>query len=529
MANFWVCDAEQRVLCVLLHGMAGSQGDFQTWVDCLSRRCPQWIVKPLMSLEAHVTPIIGKGLDSCAALVAQEIISAVRDEEEAATASGVTMLLHCVGHSMGGLILRGALPKVFQNCPNLQGGVFLSLSTPHLGVKASLGAPEGMWRNLSRLTAFLSPQCPQLAIQDRTAENGQPHLLDLARPGGSHLAALGQFRRRMCVTMSYGDPVVPTASGALWVDRTWSKPELPSHCVAGWGLEAYSVTPEVSRSPDGCVSDSSSSSGAARCDSSSGASADRRRRRRRNNLQWAVSEDGACSFPTEVLEGLQCVCWERIVFRLLMPKSGAHIFLIGKDVDQSTDLERLYSRQCVEQLVSMLVHGSDSVLEGTELPRWIQTLEVSAQSRDKCWGKWTVATEEGTNLVNFYPFNSRVEADYYFDLCLTTSRVLYDPAQTEIRHAGANKGAFSTIRRHFGSPLYQARMDGRWMVAAEEGPGRVRLYDFALEAEAREAFDARKAVSRILFDPDGAEVASAGWNLPALSTIRHVTRREIYG
>merc|ERR1712226_1681729 len=96
-----------------------------------------------------------------------------------------------------------------------------------------------MWRNLSRLTGFLSPQLPQLAVQDRP-DGENPYLVSLADTESSHIAALGCFQRRICVTMVHGDIVIPAASGALWADRKWAKPAHPPSQVAGWGFEAYS-------------------------------------------------------------------------------------------------------------------------------------------------------------------------------------------------------------------------------------------------------------------------------------------------
>jgi len=509
----------QRVLVVFAHGMAGCAGDWATWLECLGALRPQWRLRALVSMEPHVKPIIGKGLDELAVLAAEEILEEVRQAEiEATDDADEPVTLHCVGHSMGGLVLRAAMPAVFREAPpTMRAGTFLTLATPHLGIQASWGAPESMWRNLSRVGRIWSNQLPQLAVQDTSS--GTPFLVALSDPQGEYLPALDRFQRRACVTMAHGDFVIPTASGCIWADRAWPKPELdaghPSRqrrrrgrgrgggIMAGWGFEAMARNQALPR-PSEVASVGS------------------------RELSWMTCQDGAVTFPRQILDGLQTTSWERLVVRLNIPGATTHVFLIGKRSDQS-ELEHCFSRACVGQLASMLAKSDElgDALEGIfpELPCWMRTLDVRESSRRECEGRWVVATEEGLGMVALYAFAEEVEANFYFDSMGATARILFDPKRQEMRYGGANLASFSTIRAVFERSPYEPSSEGRWTVATEEGSGNVQLYTYASASEAMSSFQTRSS-SRILFNPLGVEMRCRGWNRLALSTIRRTFARE---
>lgn len=484
-------------LCVLAHGMAGSAADFRLWEHRLAVHYPRWRVQSLASYTQRVVPILGDGLDEVAALAEKEIVEILCDMQ---SEDPRPVTIHCIGHSMGGLILRGALPGVFEQVPDLLAGTFLSLSVPHLGVQASWGDKKAMWRNLSRLTAFISPQLPQLAVQDGTSKDSTPYLVKLAREGSQYIRALRRFRRRICVTMLNGDIVIPAASGSLWTDRKWHKPAWPESLLAGWGFEAYSVH------EPGVVPDSP------RCPSVHG----------EEDVVWTTSADGACSFPKQIEQGLLSMEWERLVVRLHIPKATVHIFTIGKAQEQSV-LEHLFSCECVEVLVPMLAGQKGLDATNISAPRWAHQVALKKSPREDCYGKWTVALEDGISNVKFYPFLLEQAAHFYFDRLGAKSRILFDPLRVAIRSEGANKASWATIRRAYEHQVSQASLssgiDEKWLLGSEEGIGNVKFYMFQTSEEASVEFDSMFVTSRILFNPERQEVARKGWNPCSFSTI----------
>jgi len=155
--------AEQRInLCVFCHGLAGDRNDWNTWIPWLERQCPTWRLKACESVTKGSMPVIGEGLHTLAELLAEEVLRTIEElrtevfwssrelrPEQEWEEEMTALTLHCIGHSMGGVILRGALARIFEAEPTLEAGVFMSLSSPHLGVQASWGAPQDMWRNFS--------------------------------------------------------------------------------------------------------------------------------------------------------------------------------------------------------------------------------------------------------------------------------------------------------------------------------------------------------------------------------------------
>ena len=96
-----------------------------------------------------------------AAAEVREILS-----QQRADAPAVRFVLHFMGHSMGSLIIRGALPKILDKMDSIELGHFISLSSPHLGIQASWLQPLHAWRNLCWLSKPFSQQLAQLAVQD---------------------------------------------------------------------------------------------------------------------------------------------------------------------------------------------------------------------------------------------------------------------------------------------------------------------------------------------------------------------------
>lgn len=510
-----------RSLCVFAHGMWGNCDDWAVWLEVLARRCPAWILRPLNTLVSGARPL-ASGVDTLATLAAEEVLKTLSELGPG------PITLHCLGHSMGGLALRGALPRILDGAPRLTPGVFMTLSTPHLGVLASWGEPQAMWRNLSFLTGAISTQLPQLAIQDRTGDGGEPYLVSLADPDGPYMFALGRFSRRVCCAMGAGDAIVPTSSATVSAKR-WAKLEPPEEQAAGWGIAEHTGYGEqgvTARRPHGVVRTRS----ATRCVVT-------------EQDTWNTSEDGCCCFPEQVLAGLESVPWERVVVWLHMPKTNPHIFLIAKTVEQIR-LENVFARNCVKKLAEILVQEASSQPVVLSAPVWTHTVQVSFCQRCRCAGKWTVATEQGVGNVFFYPFDGEDEAGWYFDT-LSCCRVMYDPWAAERRRAGINRGALRNIRKAYlvgldtvhdlqseWSPRARSQspssessvsvagdIQGSWTVVTEDGVNNMKFYSYDEERLAQRAFKKYLCRSRILYDPSGLEVARGGWNVLAYPTI----------
>lgn len=201
-------------ICILAHGMGGDAEDWSFWVSVLKERFPTWHVRPLQSLK-QAARFLGSGLDVLAELAAKEMVEAVT-EARSELKDGELLTLHCIGHSMGGIIVRGALAKLVEQlgskCPEM--GHYLSLSSPQLGIQASWWAPSQAWRNLCWLSAFITPQLAQLAIQDGNRER-PPYLVEISRLSGPHMKVMHRFRFRTCATLSSGDPLISFPSGLI--------------------------------------------------------------------------------------------------------------------------------------------------------------------------------------------------------------------------------------------------------------------------------------------------------------------------
>jgi hypothetical protein len=462
-------------------------------------------VKPLISLKEKAKFVIGSSIKDLAALAADEMLEIIRDIASAQEGD-FRLRLHCISHSMGGLCLRGALPRFFEEACNVEPGIFLTLSTPHLGVQASWGAPKDMWRNYSWALAKalgFSAQVPQFSAKDSTgfdvAGNKCPYLVSLADPAGPYLPQLARFQRRMCVTMASGDIVIPVASGSIWDDRgsqslaeNSENTEGESIC-AGWGFKAFSrhepsQTQTLGEPLNSC-----------------------------ENATWVVSKDRQCKYLPQVLAGLLTLDWDRLIVKTHLPLSFlSHVFLIGKKEAQYA-LEHCLARRCIAQLIEMLRTNEDGRRNHVEAPCWQESVvppQPVASALSFCSGRWVIATEEGCGNFKFYPFENEIQAYYCFDTWHKCARILFNPSKVEMGRKGAC--AFRSIRRAFFSASDEGIVQTSWTVGAEHGIRNARFYPFETEEHARTFFKEGFLLhARVLFDPTGKEVEKAGLNYRA--------------
>lgn len=130
------------------------------------------------------------GVDELAAVACKEILSLVPPAGQ--------LTLHCVGHSMGGIIIRGALPGLLERLgERVTLGHYLSLSTPHLGIRASWSSPLHAWRNLAApLTACVTSQISQLAVANEPEGASKSTCRGLSSSHGRSRLHVGALRPR---------------------------------------------------------------------------------------------------------------------------------------------------------------------------------------------------------------------------------------------------------------------------------------------------------------------------------------------
>ncbi|CAE7499871.1 miaB, partial [Symbiodinium sp. CCMP2592] len=153
---------------VLVHGICGHARDFEVWEERL-RACerPDWVVRISEKITPHAK-FAGSEVCKLGEMLAGEVIDWVKELQIQAG-----IVVHFVCHSLGGLVARAALPKICEELddelPSVSYGHFITLNTPHLGVR---GANLWMcWKNMGVLipTAAFS-QIHQLTLQERAPD-----------------------------------------------------------------------------------------------------------------------------------------------------------------------------------------------------------------------------------------------------------------------------------------------------------------------------------------------------------------------
>ncbi|CAE8598516.1 unnamed protein product, partial [Polarella glacialis] len=125
-----------RQLFVLVHGICGDERDWEVWKQRLDR-CERkdWDIRVSTSITAGAY-FAGFEIQRLGKLLAEEVIGWVKDSLRQCA----QVKLHFICHSLGGLIMRAALPQVcdaFEGMPHFVCGQILTLNTPHLGVRGA--------------------------------------------------------------------------------------------------------------------------------------------------------------------------------------------------------------------------------------------------------------------------------------------------------------------------------------------------------------------------------------------------------
>uniref|UniRef100_A0A7S2HFZ1 DUF676 domain-containing protein n=1 Tax=Zooxanthella nutricula TaxID=1333877 RepID=A0A7S2HFZ1_9DINO len=335
-------------LFALVHGICGSSSDWSVWEDRLALCGREDFLVRAASSITEGSSFGGWDLQRLGDLLAGEVLGWILG----LLGRGRDVVLHFVCHSMGGLIMRAALPRV---CEELQGearvayGHVLTLNTPHLGVHGAKGLM--MWKNLSALIpAVLFKQIHQLTLQDGSDDCGRPdrgglcfggrgrrqplsrpRLLDeLARPDGQACRCLAMFAHRTAVAATHWDVVVPFCTAAICAENPFRAPSLlAGDIVPFWRVDAAAGFPE------GTTLGACHTRGGDAAWVFADLCASERPSAARSGRGWCYSSDGEVAFPAAMLDGLCAAApWRRIAYTCHQPWWGhadVHVFAIGKD------------------------------------------------------------------------------------------------------------------------------------------------------------------------------------------------------
>lgn len=208
---------------VLVHGICGSPGDMNVWKDRLQARSKDWCIHvacsitPLLSVWQQITGT-ETTLMTLAANLVEEIAPLIKEKEP--------MNLHFICHSLGGLIMRSALPALWDifNGRRVAFGHILTLNSPHLGVKAATTIHG--WKNLVRLTRLQS-QC--------NLNDEHLFLEELADTSKPYFQSLTRFKHRTAVGATHWDIPVSFCSATISRDNPFP---LPLGCTSFWRIDA---------------------------------------------------------------------------------------------------------------------------------------------------------------------------------------------------------------------------------------------------------------------------------------------------
>ena len=121
-------------------------------------------------------------------------------------------LLYLVGHSLGGLVTRYALGVLYEAgiMDQVTPAIYMSICTPHLGVRAPA---RKIWRSWINLASIIGQTERQLLFEDNTQD--EPLLAFISNPANSAYKALVLFESRICAGIADYDTLVPTPTACI--------------------------------------------------------------------------------------------------------------------------------------------------------------------------------------------------------------------------------------------------------------------------------------------------------------------------
>lgn len=338
-------------LFILVHGMCGCADDWSHWIGQIKKRQrPDWIVIAAESITRHCG-LLASGLEKLAALLSEEVsdilnklLTASEDSALRADYCGSSVrrslrrdgriVLNFVGHSLGGLTTRAALPAICKlqafSQNKFELGHFLSLNSPHLGICSASAATA--WKSLARFGKLHR----QLNLLD-TQPGASCFLARLADPEDVFLKELLKFQHRTTVAGTAWDLLVPFCTAAISPSNPfpvtgpsqrpfWQVDAALDESLTSFdGKKAKLWQQEFARTalPEG------------------------------TSCNWHCPQDSGVQFPESMYRGLTSVPWRRVAFTVHRTIGAqVHTFCLGKQ--QLSRRAKRWSLEFIDMLLDML-------------------------------------------------------------------------------------------------------------------------------------------------------------------------------
>lgn len=228
---------------MLVHGICGDETNWEAWKERLTQcKRDSWEVCISTSITDGAY-FAGDELRRLGHMLSREVIGWTRSH--LARSSKVT--LHFICHSLGGLIVRVALPEIcdsFEGETKLVLGQLLTLNTPHLGVHAAnllmcwknwgLIVPESLFKQVHQVTLqdgvdADQPTTSPLSCITRRPNSPRPRTMlleELADQNGRYSDCLRRFRHCTAVAATHWDVVVPFCTAGICIVNPFPAPNL---------------------------------------------------------------------------------------------------------------------------------------------------------------------------------------------------------------------------------------------------------------------------------------------------------------
>jgi hypothetical protein len=221
-----------RALVVLAHGMDGSKSD---WDNLIARilhqtsNLPNYVIHAAASypgLETHV------GINELGRRLAAEVDQVINDRFDVADPPPPStrkkpkeiVRLVLIGHSMGGLVCRAALPFLWDRNavrplrPNVVFESFITISTPHLGSRRPRGESTGagLWRTVTHAVMghAMGQSGRELMFADSDSDPSRCLLRRMAVESDYFLPLMA-FNSRTLIGLVADDMQVPAAAALI--------------------------------------------------------------------------------------------------------------------------------------------------------------------------------------------------------------------------------------------------------------------------------------------------------------------------
>lgn len=329
-------------LFILVHGIVGSPHDFDFWEEMMRQRGhDNWRIMKVesitgpLSFPQQINPWRDMKLQDVASHLVDEVVPWVESFAQARE----KLHLHFVCHSLGGLLVRTAMPTLCERLDkirtcSLEFGHLLTLNSPHIGIQAK--RKRYRWKHLVRFKDLHK----QVTLRD-----SEGFLQRLADPADEFLPLLARFRYRTAVGATHWDLIVPFCTSLICSKNPFRRPVAPSFFGSSFCRWDAATGFEIDKTPQARLLERGPSEPAEKW------------REHVTELEngtpgpaseiWSASDDGSVVFPPEMLTNLASACWRRVAFTLHWTGVNPHTFPIGR-----TQCE--WSQQLVESLIDVL-------------------------------------------------------------------------------------------------------------------------------------------------------------------------------